>query len=778
MPRRNNQEKSTPAIIVESPAKVRTIQKFLGDRFKVLSSVGHVRDLPENELGVDVEHDFRPRYQVIPKQRKTISALRKGVDGAKPVYLASDPDREGEAIAWHLAQVLELADPKRITFNEITETAVQQALNSPGSINMDLVNAQQARRVLDRLVGYEMSPILWKRIKGRKDLSAGRVQSVALRLVCEREREVRAFRPEESWQITAELAPAEQDESFLARLVKVHGEDPKISSAQEAKRVRAALVELDYSVTGVTKKRRLRNAPPPFRTSVLQQQASSRLGFSARKTMMLAQQLYEGVELGAEGSVALITYMRTDSTRVSETAKQMAKQVILERFGKQYLGTAKRNQRPVRGAQDAHEAIRPTDPARDPDQVAAYLTKDQLALYRLIWSRFLASQMAPAMYDQTTVDIAADGHHFRATASILTFPGFMAAYDAGTDKEAEETDNLTLPDLKEGQPLKLRTLRPSQHFTKPPPRYNEGSLVRALEEKGIGRPSTYAPIIETLRRRRYVRMDGRNFVPTPLGFAVSDFLVEHFPKVMDVEFTAGIEKQLDEVEAGKREWVDLLKQFYEGFQKAVKQAQTDTPRKLNEKCPVCGGELVERIGEFGKFIGCSNYPNCKYTRQEDEPKESRVPPPYGEPCPKCGSVVYLERRGDRWYYRCLEAPDCDFEEKAPQQEGEDGPIGEKCPECGRELVIRTGRNGKFIGCSGYPECTYTRNLHGEGKVRKRPARKTNIKCDKCGKPMVIRTSKRGRFLGCSGYPKCRNTMPIEALEHGEESDDGSDAADQ
>ncbi len=776
MARRSNREESTPAIIVESPAKVRTIQKFLGDRFKVLSSVGHVRDLPENKLGVDVEHDFQPQYQVIPRQRKTIKALRKGVDGARPVYLASDPDREGEAIAWHLAQTLELEDPKRITFNEITKRAVEQALKSPGSINMDLVNAQQARRVLDRLVGYEMSPILWKRIKGRKDLSAGRVQSVALRLVCEREREIRAFRPEESWRISAELMPDGQDESFQARLVKIHGEDPKIPSAEEAKRVRAAVSELAYSVAGITKKRRLRNAPPPFRTSVLQQQASSRLGFSARKTMMLAQQLYEGVELGAEGAVALITYMRTDSTRVSETAKQMAKQVILERFGDQYLGTDKRKQRAVRGAQEAHEAIRPTDPARDPDQVAPYLTKDQLALYRLIWSRFLGSQMAPAQYEQTTVDIAADGYDFRATASILVFPGFMAAYEAGADKEAEESDNSSLPDLKEGQPLKLLALRPSQHFTKPPPRYNEGSLVRALEDNGIGRPSTYAPIVETLRRRRYVRMDGRNFVPTPLGFAVSDFLVEHFPEVMDVEFTAGIEKQLDEVEAGKREWVDLLKQFYEGFQKAVKHAQTNQPRKLEEKCPVCGGELVERISEFGKFIGCSNYPDCQYTRREDEPKESRVPPPYAEPCPKCGSVVYLERRDDQWYYRCLEAPDCDFEEKVPQEkEDENGPIGEKCPECGRELVVRTGRNGKFIGCSGYPECTYTRNLHGERKARKRPARQTNIKCDKCGKPMVIRTSKRGKFLGCSGYPKCRNTMPIEALDRNESDEDAAHA---
>jgi len=703
-----------PAIIVESPTKTRTLARFLGDEYLLLASMGHVRDLPEDDLAVDIENDFRPHYVIIPSQRKTVAALRKKLAEADTVYLASDPDREGEAIAWSLAEVLKLKDPLRIEFNEITEQAVREALASPGKINLNRVNAQQARRILDRLVGYKLSPLLWEKIKaGHKRsvaLSAGRVQSVALRLICDREREIAAFVPEEYWSIAVTLSPQDSEQTFVAELKTKDGEELELKTEQQVMPIVSELQELAYQVAEVQSKKVRRKAPPPFITSSLQRQAASKLGFSARNTMRIAQQLYEGVDLG-EGTVGLITYMRTDSTRVADQARRAATAFIARTYGKDYVGPGVRGKKPKR-AQDAHEAIRPTDIERTPDKVRRYLSEEQAKLYELIWRRFVASQMAPAIYDQQRVEITAGPYGLRVTASVLRFPGYQAVMPPSSSEE----ESANLPPLEPGQPLDCHEVTPEQHFTKPPPRYNEGTLVAALEEKGIGRPSTYAPIIETLRQRRYVRMQQRAFVPTALGFAVCDYLVEHFPRIMDVEFTAQVESELDTVESGQRDWVSLLRQFYSDFEKLLDEARQARPKVLEgEVCPKCGGRLVEHYSIYGRFAGCENYPACDYTR---------------DLVPETVRTAAAEE------------------------------LDESCPECGKKLVIRTNRRGvRFIGCSGYPKCRYTRPLEGEqGGHRKRPeAVVTDIPCEKCGKPLVLRYGRRGAFLGCSGYPKCRFT---------------------
>lgn len=706
------------AIIVESPTKTRTLKRFLGDEYELLASMGHVRDLPENELSVDVEDGFRPTYTSTPQQQKVLAGLRKALKKVERVYLASDPDREGEAIAWHLAEALGLTDATRIEFNEITEQAVREALAHPRPIDPDRVNAQQARRILDRLVGYMLSPLLWERFStrgNRQSLSAGRVQSAALRLICEREREIAAFVPVEYWSITANLTPLTQEAPFDAELKTRDGQELELHTAEEAQPIAEELRQLAYVVESVQRRERRRNPQPPFITSTLQRAAANVYYFSARKTMNVAQQLYQGVEL-PEGSVGLITYMRTDSTRIAAPAREQALQFIRREYGEAYVGPGVTGKK-AKGAQEAHEAIRPTSVERTPQSLRPYLDEDQYKLYELIWRRFVASQMAAAVLDQTTVDIRAGRYGLRASGSVVKFPGFLSVVKP---EEDEEEQGGALPELHEGEDLRLLGVSADQHFTKPPPRYTEATLVRELEENGVGRPSTYAQIIETLRQRKYVRMEKRMFVPTPLGFSVNDYLVENFPETIDVEFTAKVEGELDEVEQGRTDWVALLREFYEPFRARLEQVQAAPPKVLEgEPCPECGGRLLVRYSAYGKFAGCENYPQCRYTRDLNE-----------------GIVKRAE----------------------PELAGDD------CPQCGKPLVIRQSRRGPFVGCSGYPACKYTRDVEGLEKRSRPKAVPTDLKCDKCGEPMVVRQGRRGPFLGCSGYPRCRNTRNLTAEE--------------
>jgi DNA topoisomerase-1 len=759
------------AIIVESPAKTRTLASFVGSGYKLLASMGGIRDLPESGLGVDVENGFEPSYVTIPAKKKVVAELKRKLKGVDDVYLATDPDREGEAIAWHLAEVLKLKAPRRIYFNEITKEAVLEALSSPGEIDGDRVNAQQARRVLDRLVGYQISPLLIRRLKG-KSLSAGRVQSVALRLICDREREIGLFEPREYWSVEAQLTPADREEPFTAKLITKDGEEVELPDEDATAGVVDDLRGRDYVVSNVTRKQRRRNPYPPFITSTLQQQAARKLRFSARQTMVIAQQLYEGVELGPEGSVGLITYMRTDSTRIADSAKQQAEAFITKRFGKEFVGK-RRARKAKKGVQDAHEAVRPSSVRRRPKDVKEYLTEEQLRLYRLIWRRFVASQMAPAVFDVTTVDIAAGPWGLRVTGSIVKFPGYQRVYEEEPDEDRDEEDEASrrLPELHEDEPLRLLELTPEQHFTKPPPRYSEASLVRELEQNGIGRPSTYAPIIEVLRRREYVSMDRRRFVPTPRGLVVCDYLVEHFPDLMEVEFTATMEAGLDTVEQGERDWVALVRDFHDPLTEALEEAKTAPPKRLDEKCPECGAELVQRMNVRGKYAACEKYPgDCEFTRPIDDPAlpARSKPEPIDEECPECGSQLRIMDGQHGKFVGCSGYPKCKYTrpvEPASGDEGAPADVDVECAECGKPMVARNGRRGRFLGCSGYPGCRFTMNLDDEGKPapstrgsRSKPEL-TDEECEKCGKPMAVRRGRGGTFLGCSGYPKCRNTKP-------------------
>ncbi len=659
-------------IIVESPAKARTLKRFLGDRFDVRASMGHVRDLPERELAVEVEKGFQPRYEVVESRKKTIGDLKKAVKPGQDVILASDPDREGEAIAWHLAEVLRLRDPRRIEFHEITQDAVRRALEHPRGIDMRLVNAQQARRIVDRLVGYRLSPFLWSKVQ--KGIGAGRVQSVALRLVVDREEEIRAFTPEESWTVDALLSRAGEEATFKARLLRrASGGDAKATqgAADSAKvelkteaDAQAALAELEgasYSVSGIEKKRRTKAPPPPYITSTLQQDASSRLRFAPKRTMRLAQDLYEGVELGAAGSTGLITYMRTDSMRISAEAEGRVQGWIRSQLGDRYLGKP-REEKARPGAQEAHEAIRPTDPTRRPEDVRPYLSDEQHRLYELIWRRFVASRMAPAVYDSTQVEIEGGPFIFRATGSVLAFDGFYKVW------EREESEEGDLPSLSEGESLTLRELVPEQHFTQPPPRYTEATLIRELEERGIGRPSTYASIVGTIQDHGYVEQRERRLHPTLLGEAVNKIMVEHFHAIVDDRYTAEMEQRLDRIEGGAEDWVPVVGEFYGPLEQMLTKAEEAIPADTGEPCPECGeGTLVLKASRFGPFKGCSRYPKCRYR-------------------------VAVMPAGDTPAAKLLD---------------------EACPECGRQLQVRRGKYGEFVGCSGYPECKYVRREERE-----------------------------------------------------------------
>jgi DNA topoisomerase-1 len=707
-------------IIVESPAKTKTLRSFLGPDFVVEASMGHVRDLPERQLGVDVEHDFAPTYQSIPDRRDVLKRLTQAAKDASIVYLASDPDREGEAIAWHLAEALKLRNVRRIEFNEITRNAVQQALRQPRELDQHRVDAQQARRVLDRLVGYKLSPVLWKKIQ--KGLSAGRVQSVAVRLICEREREILAFVPEEYWSLTALLTPQPPEKrfEFPARLVSRAGRKLAPKSEGEIQAILQDLEGAGYRVADVKKREQKRNPAPPFITSSLQQEASRKLGFANRKTMSVAQDLYEGMEIGESEAVGLITYMRTDSVRVAAEAQAETRQFVAEKYGSQYVPAEPRQYKTSKAAQDAHEAVRPTSVAREPDQLAAYLSHDQLRLYRLIWQRFVASQMNPAVLDVTTADIAATGprtadapYIFRSTGSVMRFDGFTRVYVEGKDtNEVGDDEQPPLPPLGREQPLDLVRLDPKQHFTEPPPRYTEATIVKALEELGIGRPSTYANIISTIRDRAYVDLREKRFYPTDLGFTVTDQLVKHFPSVMDVKFTADMEQRLDDVEEGKADWVGLLRNFYDPFALLVEAAKTEMENlkpaavETEYRCPTTGNPMLLHQGRFGPFLGCSAFPKCRRTLKLN---------PDGTP---------------------VEGPNftCGLDAKksgGPAQEsgnGHEQPAGADpanlpnatdivCPEGRGRMLLRRSRYGPFLGCSEYPKCH------------------TVLKCDEAGNPL-------------------------------------------
>lgn len=679
-------------IIVESPAKTRTLKAFLGDRFDVRASMGHVRDLPKSKLGVDVEHDFEPSYVTIRERKEVLKDLKSAAEKSDRVYLASDPDREGEAIAWHLAQELKLHAPLRIEFNEITRQAVQSALETPRGLDENRFNAQQARRVLDRLIGYKLSPLLWKKVESR--LSAGRVQSVAVRLICDREREVAAFVPVEYWSITAHLTPDEETHAFDAKLIEKAGRKIELHDQESAHTVLRELDGARYVVADVKKRQQKRNPSPPFITSTLQQEAARKLGFSAKRTMLIAQQLYEGLDLGEDGHVGLITYMRTDSTRVAQEAATEAQAYIKKTYGKEYLPEKPRQYKSAKSAQEAHEAIRPTSVLRTPEAVRTHLGTDQARLYTLIWQRFVASQMASGVLDITIVDVRAGDYLFRASGSVIHFPGFIVVYTEGRDDAREEDDRQALPALTAQQMLTLLSLLPRQHFTEPPPRYSEATLVRALEEKGIGRPSTYANIISTIQER-YVTLEEKRFKPTDLGFKVTDLLVKYFPDVLDVEFTAGVEDRLDGIEEGDQDWVRVIREFYGPFDEKLAIATEQAERTKAEPvftediCPLCGRKMVLRQGRFGPFLGCSGYPQCTKILPAPEQKLNLI-------CPRtecAGEVIQKRSKKGKVFYGCSEYPKCDFVTWHR-------PLATRCSTCGYPMGEKSWR-GRVLG----EECT-------------------------------------------------------------------------
>ena len=693
-------------VIVESPAKAKTIGKYLGPDYQVKASMGHVRDLPKSKIGVDVEHGFVPDYQPIKGKEEVISDLKKAAKQSDKVFLATDPDREGEAISWHLKELLELPDDRtyRVTFNEITKKVVNESIAAPRAIDQDLVDAQQARRILDRIVGYQLSPLLWKKI--RRGLSAGRVQSVATRLVCEREEEIRAFQPQEYWSLDADLSRISPN--LGAFTAAFHGAEKKqeLRSEQEVRTVSDAVKAAPFTVKSVKRQDKTRNPAPPFITSTLQQEASRKLGMTPRRTMAVAQQLYEGVDIQGEGTVGLITYMRTDSLRLSEEALAAARELIISRYGKDYYPDKTRHYKTKSGAQDAHEAIRPSDVRLTPEDIKKDLTSEQYRLYKLIWSRFLACQMASAVYDSVAIEVESAGYRFRANHSSLKFSGFTAVYVEGKDEDEEKVQS-PLPDLKEGEALVLKELKPEQHFTQPPARYTEATLIKALEEKGIGRPSTYAPTISTILDREYVVKEGKYLRTTPLGDVVTGLMKDKFPDIVDTAFTAQMEEQLDQVEEGREKWKDLLSGFYGGFQKELAQAEQDldgerikVPDEVSDViCPLCGRNLVYKSGRFGRFLACPGWPECSHT----QPIVVEMP---GK-CPKCGGrILKKTSRKGYAYYGCEfnsskdDGKRCDFMTW-------DVPVKDNCPECGWTMFKKSGRGFKKPFCihEGCPNFT-------------------------------------------------------------------------
>jgi DNA topoisomerase I len=774
---------SKSLVIVESPTKAKTINKYLGKDFEVEASFGHVKDLPKSKIGVDLDNDFETEYIVIPGKEKVLTKLKKLAKSANAIYLAPDPDREGEAIAAHLFEELGEGTSKkkraggvpihRVTFNEITSKAVKAAFEHPREIDWNLVDAQQTRRVLDRIVGYQISPLLWDKV--RRGLSAGRVQTVALRLIVEREREIKAFEKREYWTIDAHLA-APKPPAFDARFTGIAGEKTEVPNGEESEKITNALRAAQWAVRSVERKERRRSPTPPFTTSKFQQDASRKLRFSVKRAMMIAQRLYEGVELGEEGSVGLITYMRTDSTRVSQDALDEVRELIGSNYGPEYLPESPNVYKSKKDAQEAHEAIRPSSATRHPDSVKQYLQEDEFKVYKLIWQRFVASQIVPAVFDQTTVDIDAVAdrtYNFRVTGSVLKFDGFLKVYEESKEGKDEEDEALKhkLPPLEEGQKLTLKELKPEQHFTEPPPRYNEASLVKELEERGIGRPSTYAAIIGTIQERQYVQKLGGKFVPTEIGLVVTDLLVKNFAEIFDPQYTARLEEELDEIEEGKEKWTDAMSDFYKRFEKNLKYAQKHMEnvkrmeKPTDEKCERCGSPLVLKWGKFGSFFACSAYdkedPNsCTFTKENaidlpDLENADLQETSQEEYCENCGRVMVLKRGRFGQFMACTGYPECKTTRRLDQaKKVPDVPLEETCPQCNRNMVLRHGRYGEFISCSGYPECKYVKqNFIG-------------VKCPQCkdGEIVEKKARKRGNiFYGCSNYPKCDFTSAYKPV---------------
>ena len=713
-----------PLVVVESPTKVRTLKKYLGKSYNIAATVGHIKDLPKKEIGIDVEDGFKPKYKTIPGKQKIIKTLRQAAGDATIVYLAPDPDREGEAIAWHTADILKKTGRKfhRVLFHELTQNAIEEAIAAPESLNRSKYEAQQARRILDRLVGYQISPILWRKVKG--GLSAGRVQSVALRIICDRERAIQAFDPEEYWSITAHLE-SDTPPPFSAKLVKREDEKIKIPNESSASKILEAVSKEEFIVDKIRKKTIKRNPLPPFTTSKLQQESIRRLRYSAKKTMVIAQQLYEGIELGPGEPVGLITYMRTDSTRIAKEAAIEALELIRDRFGKNFAVDEPRFFKNKKKVQDAHEAIRPTSVFNTPEKVAPYLSKEQLALYRIIWQRFVASQMQPALINNVSVSIKSGSYVFTASGSSVKFKGFMALYQSVDEeiRSQKEKKMEIFPVLTEGMILKLIKLEPKQHFTQPPPRFSEASLVKELEENGIGRPSTYANILSTIREKGYVELAKGYFKPNELGFIVNDLLVENFPEIMDVEFTAKMEDNLDRVESAEVNSQDILSHFYGPF-KVKLEAATDGMLSVKGVgiptglyCPECKNELNIKVGKNGHFLACSGYPQCKYSRDYTRDEKGRVQPL--EPLAELATDTV-------------------------------------CDKCGKPMVAKRGKFGEFLACSGYPNCKNTRSLNVNG-----PGKSTGVSChaNGCDGEIVEKKSKRGKiFYGCNRFPDCKNAM--------------------
>jgi DNA topoisomerase-1 len=752
---------SKSLVIVESPAKAKTIGKYLGKGFVVKASLGHIKDLPKSDLAVNVDLGFEPTYVVIEGKKKLIGELKAAAKGVDNIYLAADPDREGEAICYHLQEELQGKGenaPKifRVMFNEITKNAVNKAFEKPLQVNTSLVDAQQARRVLDRLVGYKISPLLWDKV--RRGLSAGRVQTVALRLIVDREREVQAFIKEEYWTIDLALN-AKKAPVLKARLAKVGGENPGIGDEARATAIVKDLDDAKYTVQSVGTKEKKRNPVPPFITSTLQQEAAEKLRFSVKRTMVLAQRLYEGMEMGDEGATGLITYMRTDSVRVSDDALAEVRSFVGEKYGETYLPEKPNVYKGKKDAQDAHEAIRPTSAFRTPESVAPFLQEDELKLYRLIWMRFVASQMTSALFDQTTIDVASPGkskagYMFRATGSVEKFDGFLKVYEEGKDTKEEEEDDATrkLPAVTQGEELKFKSIEPEQHFTEPPPRFTEATLVKELEAKGVGRPSTYASILSTIQEREYVKKEGGKFAPTELGTVVTDLLLESFGDIFDVLYTARLEGELDDIEDGKIDWRAAMAEFYEKFSADLERAAVQmTDIKRMEKptdfiCDKCGKAMVIKWGRHGSFIACTGYPECTSTRElpttasEDLGEQGE-----DEYCPNCGRPMVLKKGRFGQFMACTGYPDCKTTRQLGQTEKQpDVKLDELCPQCSKNLVTKSGRFGEFTACSDYPTCKYVKQ------------KTVGVKCPDCHEGDIIeRRSKRGKtFYGCNKYPKC------------------------
>ncbi|MEY9866277.1 type I DNA topoisomerase [Peribacillus sp. RS7] len=675
-------------VIVESPAKAKTIERYLGKKYKVKASMGHVRDLPKSQMGVDVEHEYEPKYITIRGKGPVLKELKTAAKKAKKIYLAADPDREGEAIAWHLAHSLDvdINSDCRVVFNEITKEAIKESFKSPRPINMKLVDAQQARRVLDRLVGYNISPLLWKKVK--KGLSAGRVQSVAVRMIIDREKEIKDFIPEEYWTIKADFVKGK--EQFEGSFFSLGGERKELNTEEDVKKVLASLNGGEFTIGAVAKKERRRNPAAPFTTSSLQQEAARKLNFRAKKTMMLAQQLYEGIELGKEGTVGLITYMRTDSTRISDVAKQEAHTFIQNSYGEEYVQVEQRKEKKQTNAQDAHEAVRPTSTLREPGIVKEFLSRDQFRLYKLIWERFVSSQMSSAVMDTMSIDLHNGDVIFRANGSKIKFPGFMKVYVEGSDDSVEEKEN-ALPDVKKGDEFFSKDVEPKQHFTQPPPRYTEARLVKTLEELGIGRPSTYAPTLDTIQKRGYVTLDNKRFIPTELGEIVLELIREFFPDILDAEFTAKMEQEFDSVEEGSIEWIKVIDEFYKEFAVHLAKAEVEMEKieikdePAGEDCLECGHEMVYKMGRYGKFMACSNFPDCRNTKP--------IVKEIGVKCPKCkeGNIIERKSKKRRIFYGCDTYPGCDFISW-------DKPLPRSCPKCEGTLVEKKLKKGVQVQC--------------------------------------------------------------------------------